>query len=123
MVRSSGVGLVTVGGSSPGCALRGGRAVERLWLEATRMGLAVQPVTALVYLFELLDGSAASIFSGRERDELRGLRARFDALFAAANGGTRLMLFRIGAAAAPSARSPRRPLEAVLTWGRPALAA
>jgi hypothetical protein len=83
----------------------------------------VQPVTALVYLFELLDGSAASIFSGRERDELRGLRARFDALFAAANGGTRLMLFRIGAAAAPSARSPRRPLEAVLTWGRPALAA
>ena len=123
VVRSSAVGLVTVGGASPGCALRGGRAVERLWLEATRLGLALQPVTALVYLFELLDGSAATIFSSRERDELRGLRARFDALFAAANGGTRLMLFRVGAAAAPSARSPRRPLEAVLTWGRPALAA
>jgi tRNA A37 threonylcarbamoyladenosine dehydratase/nitroreductase len=123
VVRSSAVGLLTVGGSSPGCALRGGRAVERLWLEATRMGLALQPVTALVYLFELLDGSAATIFSGRERDELRGLRARFDTLFAAANGGTRLMLFRVAVASAPSARSPRRPLEAVLTWGRPALAA
>lgn len=123
MVRSSAAGLVTVGGASPGCALRGGRAVERLWLEATRLGLALQPVTALVYLFELLDGSAATIFSSRERDELRGLRARFDALFAAAQGGTRLMLFRVGTAAAPSARAPRRPLEAVLTWGRPALAA
>jgi tRNA A37 threonylcarbamoyladenosine dehydratase/nitroreductase len=123
VVRSSAVGLVTVGGASPGCALRGGRAVERLWLEATRLGLALQPVPALVYLFELLDGSAATIFSSRERDELRGLRARFDALFAAANGGTRLLLFRLGVAAAPSARSPRLPLEAVLTWGRPALAA
>jgi nitroreductase len=123
VLRSSAAGLITVGGASPGCALRGGRAVERLWLEATRLGLALQPVTALVYLFEMLDGSGATIFSGRERDELRSLRARFDALFAAANGGTRLMLFRVTTAAAPSARSPRRPLEAVLTWGRPALAA
>ena len=123
IVRSSAVGLVTVGGSSAGCALRGGRAVERLWLEATRLGLALQPVTALVYLFELLDGSSATIFSSRERDELRGLRARFDALFAAAEGSTRLMLFRLGVTGAPSARSPRLPLEAVLTWGRPAMAA
>lgn len=123
IVRSSAVGLMTVGGASPMCALRGGRAVQRLWLEATRLGLALQPITALVYLFEMLDGSGATIFSGRERDELRGLRGRFDALFDAAAGGTRLMLFRVGRAAAPSARTPRRPLEAVLTWGRPALAA
>jgi molybdopterin/thiamine biosynthesis adenylyltransferase len=123
LVRSSAVGLVTVGGASAACALRGGRAVQRLWLEATRLGLALQPVTVPVYLFELLDGSSATIFSSRERDELRGLRARFDALFAAAEGGTRLMLFRLVAAAAPSARTLRRPLESVLSWGRPALAA
>ena len=123
ILHSSGVGLVTVGGATPGSALRGGRAVERLWLEATRLGLALQPVTALVYLFEMLDGSSATIFSSREKDELRGLRARFDALFAAAEGGTRLMLFRVASAAAPSARTPRLPLEAVLTWGRPAMAA
>jgi hypothetical protein len=33
------------------------------------------------------------------------------------------MLFRVATAAAPSARAQRRPLESVLTWGRPALAA
>jgi hypothetical protein len=33
------------------------------------------------------------------------------------------MLFRLVAAAAPSARTLRRPLESVLSWGRPALAA
>ncbi|HEX8245194.1 MAG TPA: Rv1355c family protein [Longimicrobium sp.] len=123
VLRSSAVGLVTVGGIAPASALRGGRAAERVWLTATALGLAVHPVTALVYMFEMLDGSAATVFSAREREELRGLRARFDALFAAAEGNTRLLLFRIGVAGAPSARAPRLPLESVLTWGRPAMAA
>lgn len=123
ILRSSAVGLVTVGGAAAASALRGGRAVERVWLTATALGLSFQPVTALVYLFEMLDGSGATVFSAREREELRSLRARFDALFEAADGGTRLMLFRVGRAAAPSARTPRLPLEQVLSWGRPAMAA
>jgi len=112
-----------VGGGAPASALRGGRAVERVWLTAASLGLAFQPVTSLVYMFEMLDGSAATVFSAREREELRGLRARFDALFRAAEGNTRLMLFRVAVAGAPGARSPRLPLESVLTWGRPAMAA
>ncbi|HEX6751955.1 MAG TPA: hypothetical protein VF092_31965, partial [Longimicrobium sp.] len=123
VLRSSAVGLVTVGGGTAACALRGGRAVERVWLTATSLGLAVQPVTALIYMFEMLDGSAATVFSAREREELRELRARFDALFEAAEGNTRLLLFRVGVAGAPSARAPRLPLESVLTYGRPAMAA
>ncbi|HEX6746199.1 MAG TPA: Rv1355c family protein, partial [Longimicrobium sp.] len=113
--HSSAVGLLTVGGIAPASALRGGRAVERVWLTATSLGLAVHPVTALVYMFEMLDGSAATVFSAREREELRELRARFDALFEAAEGNTRLLLFRVGVAGAPSARAPRLPLESVLT--------
>jgi molybdopterin/thiamine biosynthesis adenylyltransferase/nitroreductase len=123
ILRSSALGLVTVGGIAPAAALRGGRAVERVWLTATALGLAVEPVTELVHMFEMLDGSAATVFSAREREELRSLRSRFDAVFAAAEGNTRLMLFRLGMAGAPTARSPRLPLEAVLTWGRPAMAA
>jgi len=123
VLASSALALLTVGGSTGACALRGGRAVERVWLRATSLGLAVEPVTSLVYLFEMLEGSVATIFSGREREELRALRSRFDALFRAAEGGTRLILFRFGTAGAPSARAPRLPLETVLAWGRPALAA
>jgi len=123
VLRSSAVGLVTVGGGTAACALRGGRAVERVWLRATALGLAFEPVTSLIHMFEMLDGSAATMFSNREREELRALRARFDDVFQAAHGGTRLMLFRVGIAGAPSARAPRMPLEAVLDWGRPAMAA
>jgi nitroreductase/molybdopterin/thiamine biosynthesis adenylyltransferase len=123
ILRSSAVALVTVGGIAPASALRGGRAVERVWLTAAALGLAVHPVTSLVYMFEMLDGSASTVFSAREREELRALRARFDALFSAAEGNARLMLMRIAAAGAPSARAPRLPLESVLTWGRPAMAA
>ncbi|HET7460229.1 MAG TPA: hypothetical protein VFJ82_03240, partial [Longimicrobium sp.] len=95
----------------------------RVWLRATALGLAFEPVTSLVHMFEMLDGSASTMFSSREREELRALRARFDAVFQAAHGGTRLMLFRVGFAGSPSARSTRMPLEAVLDWGRPAMAA
>lgn len=120
---SSAVGLVTVGGSGPASALRGGRAVERVWLQATGLGLALHPMTALLSMFDLLATSAATVFSAREREELLSLRARFDLLFEAAGDGTRVMLFRLGVAGAPSARTLRLPLEAVLTYGRPALAA
>ncbi|HYH79784.1 MAG TPA: Rv1355c family protein [Longimicrobium sp.] len=123
VLRSSAVGLVTVGGGAAANALRGGRAVERVWLRATALGLAFEPVTSLIHMFEMLDGSAATMFSSREREELRALRARFDAVYQAAQGGTRLLLFRLGVAGAPSARAPRMPLEAVLAWGRPAMAA
>jgi hypothetical protein len=123
VLSSSAVGLVTVGGATPSCALRGGRAVERVWLRATGLGLAVEPITSLVRMFEMLDGSAATVFSAPEREELSFLRARFGALFRAAGEGTRLILFRLGMADAPSARAPRLPLEAVLSWGRPAMAA
>ncbi|HEU0053822.1 MAG TPA: hypothetical protein VFQ39_11625, partial [Longimicrobium sp.] len=112
------------GGGTAACALRSGRAVERVWLTAAGLGLSLHPVTALTGMFDMLTGSAASIFSARERAELLALRHRFDALFEAAGDATRMMLFRLVAAdGAPGARTPRLPLEDVLTYGRPAMAA
>ena len=120
---ASAVGLITVGGATPAGAVRGGRAVERVWLEATGMGLWLHPITALTYMFDMLASSAGTVFSGQERAELEQLKERFDALFPAAREGTRLLLFRLGRGEGPTARSRRLPLEEVLTYGRPAMAA
>jgi hypothetical protein len=121
---ASAVGLVTVGGGTPACALRAGRAVERVWLTAAGLGLSLHPITALTGMFDMLAGSAASIFSVKERAELLALRERFEAVFDAAGEGTRMLLFRLSAAdGAPAVRTLRLPLEDVLTYGRPAMAA
>src|SRR5262249_44366599 len=48
------VGLLTMPSPDRAHFLRGGRAVQRLWLAATRAHLALQPMTALPYLFARL---------------------------------------------------------------------
>ncbi len=93
--------------------LRGGRAVQRTWLTATSLGLAIQPLTALPYLFARVEDGAGAGLSRAQLDELAVLRTRYRALFPAA-AGTETLLFRIADAEAPSARSLRRRLDDVL---------
>lgn len=63
---SSAVAVVTVDDDTPAHYVRGGLAVEQLWIEAERSGLAVQPVSP-VFLY------------ARNSDELRALSAPFAA--------------------------------------------
>jgi molybdopterin/thiamine biosynthesis adenylyltransferase/nitroreductase len=110
------VGLLTTSDQSPEGYLRGGRALQRLWLAATACGLALQPWTGLPYLFaRLLRGDGAGL-SEHEQHELRRLRDRYLEVFPSAQGKSELMLFRLTHAAPPSARSLRRKLEDVLRF-------
>ncbi|EPR37254.1 UBA/THIF-type NAD/FAD binding protein [Desulfovibrio sp. X2] len=88
--------------TAPGLAARdfaaGGRALERCWLRLTRVGLAMQPMTA-VTLFRLrwdLEGPEA--FSAPHQALLSELWSEYDALFPAADFGRegQVMLFRVG---------------------------
>jgi nitroreductase len=95
----------------------GGRALQRVWLRATSLGLAVQPMTALVYLFARLDDGEGLGLDEREKRELSALRGRFRALFGSSDVWPHheVMLFRLAKAGAPSARSLRRPISDLLT--------
>ncbi len=115
VAAASALGLITVDESRPAAWLRAGRALERVWLSATAAGLALQPMTALIYLFARLERGGDGL-SPRERDELGRLRAIYEQLFAPPPGACALMLFRIGRAAPPSARSLRRAVDDVLTF-------
>jgi hypothetical protein len=108
------VALLTVAGTKPLDYFRGGRAMQRVWLTATALGLAVQPMSALPYVFARLENGDG--FGGRERAELADLRTRYARLFDVSPGIGELLLFRLARVEPPGARSARRPLEAVLDF-------
>ena len=90
----------------------GGRVVERVWLEATRREIAVQPLTALLFLLAHLEcpSDASHLFHVPEatRAELVELRDRFAQVFPSATGHADVLLLRLARAPAPSVRSLRR---------------
>jgi hypothetical protein len=83
-----------------------------MWLTATARGLAIQPLTALPYLVARLERGGGKGLSPAQQDQLRALAARYRVLFPAR--GAEVLLFRIGRADPPSARSLRRHLDQVL---------
>ena len=111
------MGLLTTHGTTPADYFRGGRALQRMWLAATRLGLALQPWTGLPYLFARVERGGGAGLSESEISELRRLRDRYRRVFDVSAGTAEVLLFRIGRAAAPTAISLRRPLERVLTFG------
>lgn len=110
---ASAVGLLTVPGTSRESYLRGGRAMQRMWLTATAGGIAVHPITTLPYLFARLQRGAGQGLDAHECAELRQLRARYRTLFDTSADHAEVLLFRLARAGAPSARSLRRPLHEV----------
>ncbi|MFX0581282.1 Rv1355c family protein [Nocardia nepalensis] len=114
VASAAAVGLLTVPGVSRESYLRGGRAMQRMWLTATAEGIAVQPMTALPYLFARLERGGGNGLSRREQTELRDLRDRYRQLFETDPDHAEVLLFRLAHAGPPTARSLRRPLAEVL---------
>ena len=87
-------------------AVAGGAAFERLWLQATLLDLALQPLAAATVLpLQLTSDCGAS-------DELRSaLTMGWQTL---APGVTPLMVFRMGRAATPKVWAGRKPVAAYL---------
>jgi nitroreductase len=106
VLRSGAVALLVTREAGRTGWVRAGRALERLWLQATALGLAVQPLSPGTLL--LLD-----IPERRLASRLAGLRTRLEALFGVA-GATPVALLRLGRARPPSARAPRRGVGEVL---------
>ena len=101
---------------------RGGSAMQRVWLEANARGWAIQPMTAIVYLFARLDAMTPGDdkgLVGRELSELRVLRDRFRRLLGSRGGAAdvEVFAFRFAKASPPTARSLRRHVHDILRVG------
>jgi hypothetical protein len=111
---ASALGLVSVEGTGRASWFAGGRAMQRVWLAATALGLSLQPMTAITYLFPRLRTGRTEHMSGREVELLASLRRRFAGVFDVSDDRAEPMLVRLARAGPPSARSLRRPVSEVL---------
>lgn len=107
ILASSAVGLITTDRQTVPARVDAGRAIERVWLLASQLGIALQPHTASVLLFARAFGGGARVFDGETLGELYGLHARLRAVFG--SSAPEIFLFRLFPGCEPVARSLRRP--------------
>jgi hypothetical protein len=111
---SSAVAVVTVPRADPAWYVRGGAAVERLWLTAELHGLAVQPVSP-VFLYAVDDRDYVRLGGERHVDALFDLSRRFHQFWDLDDGEQVALVLRLSHAPPPSVRSARLPLSDLLS--------
>lgn len=116
---ASAIGLITVKGRHTQDLLRGGKAIQHLWLKTTELELAWHPMTALIYMFSMMQTPNIAILTKQEQSLLSSLEERFNTRFKPRAEETRLMLFKLFWATPPTTRSLRIPLQHVLFYGKP----
>lgn len=108
-------GMLTVKTRSPQGYVEAGRKMERLWISANSLGLAVQPMAGFVFLLNHYHHNKAQYFQLAHQKMI----AEMQELFAAVTGGAGdaanpVMFFRLGYAPPQRKRTGRRPLGDVL---------
>jgi nitroreductase len=116
VAAASAIGFITIDGTSRESYVRGGRAMQRVWLTASSLGLAMQPMAPLLYLWARVERGGGEGLDAREVEVLGALRTRFKRLFDVTTNRADVMLFRLARAAPPSARALRRHVDDVLTF-------
>lgn len=118
VAAASAVGLLSLDSDSRETWIAGGRAMQRMWLEATALGIAMQPMTVVLYQFEMLAGESASVYTDAEVATLRSLEERLYQVFRRPPGAAAL-LFRLARVGEAAERSLRLPAQWVLSAGPP----
>ena len=103
---SAALAVVTVPGASPRDYLQGGAAVERLWITASKLGLATQPVSP-VFLFAVEPADQVGLVGEDAAPALAALSEDFRQLFKIPSEEQLILLLRLSHAPEPTARSQR----------------
>lgn len=110
---ASAVGLIKCAGRSPMELIEGGRALERIWLTAERLGLSFQPMTAITLFWLRYQAEGRNAFDPAHRRLLERLWPRYRRLFdVRSDQEGHVMLFRIGRGRPVACRTLRKPLDA-----------
>ena len=116
-IRSgSAVGLITMPKTESLDYFMGGRAVQRAWLVANSLSIAIYPMTALLYFFARVYRGKGKGLMKNEIAEFHQLRHRYRKLFRVTDDTAEILLFRLSTASPTTHRSLRQPLEDVLVF-------
>ncbi len=94
--------------------LKGGRAMERIWLAATAESIRFQPMTVATLFIRRLLRHGPDAFDGRQRRWLEEAWKLLRGLFPVDEASAMVLLFRVGHGPPARARSLRRPAASFL---------
>ncbi|MCB0700239.1 MAG: Rv1355c family protein [Chitinophagales bacterium] len=106
--------VLNMDGDSQMHFLKGGRALERVWLRANSMNIAFQPISQIVFMLERYKKGGIQCFNDNELQELEQLKRKFDSILNFDNGRYPTFVFRLLHSEEPVVRSLRRPLDKLL---------
>ncbi len=107
--RTGTMGLLTTTDTSRLGYLQTGRAMQRVWLAATKLGLAFHPLGSVPIFLSLWTRRGGKDLLPHHRRRVEDLAGRFEKLFPQAVGQGVVVLFRMGEADGGSVRSLREP--------------
>jgi hypothetical protein len=111
---SSAMGLIQMPGTTPEVFVLGGRILQRVWLTATKHGLAFHPMTGITFLIQRLYLDREPGFSKAHKKLLEKAWGYIQRVFPVDRSKGIIMLFRIGYASPPPVRAPRKAINDVL---------
>jgi molybdopterin/thiamine biosynthesis adenylyltransferase/nitroreductase len=114
---SPAIGLITLPSSNPLNYLKGGMAVEKLWLEATALGYQIHPVNVPLIFFYKNNFQELNDLPEESRQQILILHQKFKHLFKITDNIAEIFLFRIFKAESSPQRTIRKPLNKTLSIG------
>ena len=98
VLNSSAIALLTINGMEVEDFLKGGQALERVWLAITRKGISVQPMTAITLFWLRWQIEGEESFVKKHRKLLHNVWEEYQSLFNEVNfyEEGQVMLFRFG---------------------------
>ena len=114
VLAASAICVLCMPGDSETDFLEGGKALELVWLEATRLGVAFQPISQIIFMTELLSKKGSELLNSHEKTELTRIREQFTALLPDQNLKP-VFVFRLCYSDTPAVKALRKPLERLLT--------
>lgn len=105
------LGMISVQGNHKSDFVHGGRAMQRVWLEATRQGLAVQPIIGLTLLINRLKQQELQDFSAQHMQMVRKAAQSLPGMFGINESETLVMGFRAGSGTPIKVKTQRREVK------------
>lgn len=106
--------VMTMDGNEAEHFLHGGRAVQRVWLQAAYQNISMQPISQIVFMLERFRKGGHNEFNENEVVQLQEIEKRFSRLLSMDNGRHAVFVFRLLYASEPEVRSLRKPFEKML---------
>jgi len=102
------IGIITAFSNEPRDFVIGGRAMQKVWLQAAKINLSIQPLTGIIFFMQrIFAGQAEQNFSKKHIELIKEAYKTISDVFDLKNR-TAAMIFRIGIDGKPSAHSLRK---------------